>query len=242
MKLIAPVRSRWLANPSRPRIRQYNAQFARSITPEMLVLDAGSGKAPYRDLFSHARYETANFAALNRKYYKLTYICDLTDIPVEDARFDRVVCNQVLEHVPDPAAVLREFARITKDNGRILLTTPFFFNLHMKPYDFYRYTPYSLRRLFRDAGFKVEKLEWAEGYFAAVGLQFYQMSRFLPRKVARRGKGWKWWLAASAVHGVRLGSPVLAGFFYQLDRRWKYTAKGYPKNYVVIARRKPRNP
>jgi SAM-dependent methyltransferase len=240
MKLIAPARSRWLANPSKPRIRRYNAQFARSITPEMLVLDAGSGKAPYQDLFTHARYETADFAARNGKYYKLTYVCDLADIPVEDARFDRVVCNQVLEHVPDPAAVLRELARIMKDNGRILLTTPFFFRLHMRPHDFYRYTPYSLRKLFRDAGFKVEKLEWVEGYFATVGLQFFQMSQYLPRKVAGRGKSWKWWLAAPVVHTVRIGSPALAGFFYQLDRRWKYTAKGYPKNYVVIARRQPR--
>jgi SAM-dependent methyltransferase len=241
MKLMAPVRSRWLANPSKPRIRQYNAQFARGITPEMLVLDAGSGKAPYRDLFAHARYETADFAALDSKYFQLTYICDLKDIPVEDARFDRVVCNQVLEHVPDPAAVLHELARVMKDNGLILLSTPFFFTPHMRPYDFFRYTPYSLRKLFTDAGFKVEKLEWAEGYFATVGLQFFQMSRFLPRKVTGPDKSWKWWLAAPVVHGVRLGSPALAGFFYQLDRRWKYT-KGYPKNYVVIARRVPRTP
>ena len=242
MKLIIPTRSRWLANPSKARIRQYNAQFARGIQPEMLVLDAGSGAAPYRDLFTRAHYETADFAALDRKYYQLTYVCDLNDIPVEDARFDRVVCNQVLEHVPDPAAVLREFARVLKDDGLILLSTSFFFHLHMKPYDFFRYTPYSLRKLFAGAGFKVEKLDWVEGYFATVGLQFFQMGRYLPRKVTGPDKSWKWWLAAPVMHTVRLGAPALAGFFYQLDRRWKYTAKGYPKNYVVIARRRPRGP
>jgi SAM-dependent methyltransferase len=240
MKLIAPARERWLANPSRPRIRRYNAQFAQGVHPEMLVLDAGSGKAPYRDLFAHARYETADFAAPNRGYGQLTYACDLKDIPVPDARFDRVICNQVLEHVPDPSAVLGELARVMKDNGRILLSTPFFYAPHMKPNDFFRYTPYSLRKLFDDAGFTVERLEWVEGYFATVGLQFFQMGRYLPRKVTGTGRSWKWWLAAPVVHTVRLGSPALAGFFYQLDRRWKYTAKGYPKNYVVIAQRRPR--
>jgi hypothetical protein len=33
---------------------------------------------------------------------------------------------------------------------------------------------------------------------------------------------------------------MLVGFFYQLDRRWKFTGKGFPKNYVVIARRRRR--
>jgi SAM-dependent methyltransferase len=240
MKLTAPPPRRWLADPSKPRIRQYDAQFAKSVTPEMLVLDAGSGRAPYRDLFAHAQYETADFAQLKRTYYKITYICDLTDIPVEDARFDRVICNQVLEHVPDPAGVLRELARVLKDDGRILLSTPFFFQLHNKPYDFFRYTPYSLRRLFQDAGFDIEKLEWVESYFASVGLQFQHMGRFLPHKVTGPGKSWKWWLAAPVVHGVRISAPTLAGFFYELDRRWKYTAKGYPQNYVVIARRRGR--
>ena len=233
-------RQRWLENPSRVRIREYNARFARGVKPGMLVLDAGAGKAPYRDLFAHARYESADFVAPEGEAHAHTYVCDLTAIPVEDARFDRVVCNQVLEHVPDPKAVLAELARVTKDHGRVICTCPFFYPKHMGPHDYYRYTDHALRTLFSDAGFTVQRLEWVEGYFASVGLQFELMGRFLPRTVGGDRKGWKWWLAASALHAVRLGAPVLAGFFYQLDRRWKYTGKGFPKNYVVIARRRPR--
>jgi SAM-dependent methyltransferase len=240
MNVLTGAKRRWLFNPSRIRIRQYNARFARTVTPEMLVLDAGSGKAPYRDLFSHAHYETADFAKLKTSYYELTYVCDLTAIPVEDARFDRIVFNQVLEHVPDPLAVLRELARVTKDGGRILCSCPFFFHPHQRPYDFYRYTAYGLRKLFEDAGFRVQKLEWVEGYFATVGLQFQQMSTNLPRKLTGPGRGWRWWFAAPVVHAVRLSSVGLAGLFYRMDMRWKYTGKGYPKNYVVIAKRRSR--
>ena len=60
---VASRRERWLENPSRIRIREYNARFARNVKPGMLVLDAGAGKAPYRDLFAHARYESADFVA-----------------------------------------------------------------------------------------------------------------------------------------------------------------------------------
>ena len=150
-----------------------------------------------------------------------------------------MVCNQVLEHVPDPKAVLAELARVTKDEGRVICTCPFFYPQHMTPYDYYRYTDHALRLLFSDAGFAVQRLEWVEGYFATVGLQFELMGRFLPRKVGGDRTGWKWWLAGLGLRAVRLGAPMLAGFFYQLDRRWKFTGKGFPKNYVVIARRQP---
>lgn len=207
----------------------------------MLVLDAGAGKAPYRELFAHARYETADVALLDRRYGDLTYVCDLSDMPVEDGRFDRVLCNQVLEHVPDPRAVVRELARVTKDDGEILCTCPFFFQPHQKPYDYFRYTGYALRELFTDAGFKIDKIEWVEGYFATVGLQFAQIGRSLPRRVTRTGRGWKWWLAAPVLGMIRTASPLLAGFFYRLDLSWKYTERGYPKNYVVLAKRLPRS-
>ena len=38
-------------------------------------------------------------------------------IPVDDAAVDRVVCKNVLEYVPDPAATIREFHRIVKPGG-----------------------------------------------------------------------------------------------------------------------------
>lgn len=229
----------WLVNPSRVRIRDVNARFARRTEPGMLVLDAGAGRQPYRDLFGHARYESADFSGSRTQQ---TYVCDLTDIPVADARYDRVICNQVLEHVPDPPAVVAELARVTKDGGRILVTVPFFFHLHQRPHDYYRYTGYALRRLFTDAGFRITRLEWLEGYFAAVSLQFRHMGSFLPAKVRGDGRrGLRWLAAAAVIHTLRASSYLLAGLFARLDLRWKYEV-GYPKNYLVLATRRPRSP
>jgi hypothetical protein len=57
---------------------------SRGTEPGMLVLDAGAGRSPYRNLFRHARYEAADFAQLSTDYAPLDYVCDLTQIPVED--------------------------------------------------------------------------------------------------------------------------------------------------------------
>ena len=61
-------------------------------------------------------------------------------IPVEDASFDLVLCLQVLEHVPDPAAAIRELRRVVRPGGRVLLTTHGVYPYHPNPEDLWRWT------------------------------------------------------------------------------------------------------
>jgi SAM-dependent methyltransferase len=222
-------------NSSRFWLREVNAAFARGVSPGMRVLDAGAGTQPYRDLFAHAQYESADFEAVDKAYAPSTYVCDLRAIPVEDARFDRVVLNQVLEHLPDPGAVLAELRRVLKADGKIICTCPLFYEEHEQPYDFYRYTQFGLRHLFEGAGFRIEELSWMEGYFGTLGYQFSMMRRALPKRppagLSRRQRllGWP------VVRLLRAASGPLSRLFWALDRQVRFTAAGMPKNYVVIA-------
>jgi len=45
-------------------------------------------------------------------------------LPIEDASAEYVMCQEGIEHVPDQVALLAEFNRILKPNGKLLLTTP----------------------------------------------------------------------------------------------------------------------
>ena len=45
-------------------------------------------------------------------------------LPFPDAAFDVVAVVDMLEHVPDEAAFVRELARVTKPGGRLVLNTP----------------------------------------------------------------------------------------------------------------------
>jgi len=50
---------------------------------------------------------------------------DVTDINQPDNSFDFVICNHVLEHVPDDRKALKEIFRVLKSGGRAVLQTPY---------------------------------------------------------------------------------------------------------------------
>jgi SAM-dependent methyltransferase len=49
---------------------------------------------------------------------------DLTGLRIEDARFDFVLCNHVLEHIPDDRAAMQEVHRVLAPGGSALFTVP----------------------------------------------------------------------------------------------------------------------
>ncbi len=55
---------------------------------------------------------------------------DVADLPIENSTQDLVVCNHLLNDLPDPQGPIREFARILSPGGRIviLMLHPCFYN------------------------------------------------------------------------------------------------------------------
>lgn len=85
--------------------------------------------------------------------------CDVQSLPFASAAFDMVVCAEVLEHVRNPEAALREMRRVLAPSGRLLLTTRFVYPFHEEPHDYWRFTDHALRRLLERTGWQVEVLE-----------------------------------------------------------------------------------
>lgn len=159
-------------------IRRHVQKTAQSIPPGARVLDAGAGQCRYRSLFAHADYTGVDFGCGEGEwdYSGLDALARLETLPFADGTFDRLLCTQVLEHVADPAGILRELYRVLKPGGRMLLTAPLGFGEHQIPHDYFRYTRYGLTHLLETAGFRVDTLAPRGGYFrymAVMSMWFY---------------------------------------------------------------------
>lgn len=162
------------------------ARQAAALPAGSRVLDAGAGSCPYRTLFSHCDYKTQDFTSLQGEqlsggqYGSMDYVCDIASIPVGDGVFDAVLCSEVIEHVPDPVAVMAEFGRILKPGGTLILTAPLGSGIHQEPYHFYGgYTPFWYNRVLSAIGFATIRVQANGGSlkaFAQESLRFVQMS------------------------------------------------------------------
>ena len=64
-------------------------------------------------------------AAVARQFAQV-YALDVEDfsMPEWEGRFDAVICGDLLEHLRDPWQVVRNFCRITRPGGRIIISVP----------------------------------------------------------------------------------------------------------------------
>lgn len=223
---------------SRVYLERWVQEAAASVPRGSMVLDAGAGESPYARWFADHQYESADFAQVDKPYSGgLTYVCDLAQLPVEDARFDLVLMTQVLEHLPEPQRVLAEMRRVLKPGAEVWFSTPLFYEEHEQPYDFYRYTQFAHQRQCAAVGLEVVSIDWLEGYFGTLAYQLNMAGGSIPRRPGVYGRGVRGIVAASAAQVARFTARRSAKVMDRLDLKIKITDAGMPKNYAVRARR-----
>ncbi|HTX21760.1 MAG TPA: class I SAM-dependent methyltransferase, partial [Candidatus Aquilonibacter sp.] len=157
------------------------------------LIDVGCGLQPYKNYYAHAtRVVACDFDA---KRGQVDFACPAHAIPVAAESFDSIFCTEVLEHVPDPLAVWREFHRILRPGGQVLLATPMYWPAHELPYDFYRYPEHGLRYLATTAGFEVRELWPRGGRWAMLGqVGMHTLGHYMkPRWMRRAWNGFFLW-------------------------------------------------
>jgi len=107
----------------------YSELIRKHLVPGQKVLDAGCGRYLRfcRDLSGIATMvgvdldtvlETDNTAA------PFAVRGDVGRLPFPDGHFDMVISRSVIEHLEDPAQVFREFSRVLKPGGKVVVITP----------------------------------------------------------------------------------------------------------------------
>ena len=153
------------------------------------ILDAGAGELRFKNDCGHLNYVAQDFGQYEGKgeeglqtgewdNNRLDIVSDITDIPVEDESFDALLCTEVLEHVPDAVSALKEFSRILKPGGILLVTAPFASLTHFAPYHFSGYNKYWYKHHLPALGFDIELLDHNGSWFHFIA-QELRRTRFI---------------------------------------------------------------
>jgi SAM-dependent methyltransferase len=205
------------------------ARFAAALPPTARVLDAGSGEGRYRPHFAHHRYLGVDLAIGDAAwdYSRVDVLADLCALPFPSGTFDAAIHIVTIEHLPDPGRALTEIGRTLAQDARLLIAAPLEWEVHQAPHDFFRFTRYGLAHLLAAAGFEIESIEPAGGFFRLLarrllnGLQFFT-----------GGARWLLFLPAAML----LVPPALVlPFFDVLDRDRNFTL-----GYLCTARKRAR--
>jgi SAM-dependent methyltransferase len=86
-------------------------------------------------------------------------LADLREaLPFADSSFDGVIAKDVLEHVPDPGAVVREIRRVLAPGGIVFASSPDAQRWVWDDYTHVRpFTRRGFRKLFTDQGLTVQR-------------------------------------------------------------------------------------
>jgi SAM-dependent methyltransferase len=132
-------------------------------------------------------------------------------LPYDDGTFDLVTALDVVEHLDDDLAGLREMRRVLRPGGRVLLFVPTFMFLWGLQDDVShhrrRYRMPELRRVLEQAGFEVERTTYANITFFMPILAMRKLMRLTGIKAETENN-----INVSALNGV-LGSMLGAESF-----------------------------
>lgn len=138
------------------------------------LIDLGCGTKPYESLFKPYvnHYFGVDWEQTSELHYGTETTADLfadcTNTKLAEGSFDTLLSTQVMEHIYDTDAYLRECNRLLRKDGIAIFTVPFVWETHAEPYDFYRFTRYALEKLLVDHGFEIIKIEPIAGTYATL--------------------------------------------------------------------------
>ncbi|MBP9150859.1 MAG: class I SAM-dependent methyltransferase [Flavobacteriales bacterium] len=191
------------------------------------LIDLGCGKVPFYELYKN-NITSCTCVDWSNSVHKNEFLdqeCDLTkELPFESASYDTVILSDVLEHIPRPQILLGEISRILDKDGVLLMNVPFFYPLHERPYDYFRYSEFALKMFIEEAGMQVCVLEPLGGSFEVLTDFTAKHLRYIPligNPLASLIQSITFWFGNTAI-----GTKILLK-----------SSQGYPYGYFLVAKK-----
>ncbi len=144
------------------RDRFINEHLER-LPEDAIVVNVGCGVVRRFEPDCSCRYLATDLRVLSN----VDFASDAARLPIADHSVDTVLSLELLEHVPQPHAVVEELGRILKPGGTVIVSVPSTVPRH-DDHDYWRYTAEGLKQLCSGV-FEDGEVEVFGGTFEALG-------------------------------------------------------------------------
>lgn len=155
----------------------YTREVLKIVLPKYCkgdTVDVGCGRAKYKNLIKKYAntYITVDNASSDVQFEnpetKPDVISDVLSMPFKENTFDTVICTEVLEHVEDPLALMREISRILKKDGNAIVSSGWIAAYHQEPKDYWRFSPDTYQLLCDKSNLELVELHKQGGLFTSL--------------------------------------------------------------------------
>lgn len=184
---------------------QHNIEFV----PGGRVLDIGCGNGYWLGVYKRLGWQThgtevgVDCANLAKKQGHNIFIGELTNARYPEKHFDAVTLWDALEHIHNPAEIISEISRISKNDSTVYIYVPNYNSVYARyfrdkwfmftaPLHYYHYTAETLRLLLKANGFPKTQIHYplggvgiTETFFTVASTKWY-LRKIVASKLLRR--------------------------------------------------------
>ena len=164
-------------------LRKYQIIFCTNLSLKGLSLELGATETIKNNFSSYIKDVKKFHLSNNFKNKKLKiFKADLTKkLKIKSNKYHNILIFNVLEHLPNYDTSLSEINRILKKNGFIIGSTPFIYQIHGAPKDYFRFTKQFFENELKKKKFKIINIDYiGKGPFTACYSLLFAYLRFLP--------------------------------------------------------------
>ena len=126
----------------------------------------------------------------NKKYIKSDKIIkcpiskhfDYRKIRIRRESADLIIIPNLMHHIFDHERLLSQCKKILRKKGKLYIFEPTLREIHQAPEDYFRFTPFSLKKILEKIGFSKTKYKYCGGPFTAATYCLDQALQYLPEK------------------------------------------------------------